>query len=406
MLHIANSIWLDNNDTLDVKYAQIVGGYSKQVDFQSIDSPSIVNEWVSNQTDGLVNSIVQEDTPLPGVLIAINSLYLKATWDKEFMDMHTNLDKFYVSPSVALQKRGGGGGSNNIHGDDDTEGVVSMAHFMHNIETLPYSHTILPGYQIVQKGFASSNSLSMIFVRPMNDDNMTPSVPSSKLIPAISNLQETRIALSLPKFKFESVYDDKLKNALQTLGIVSPFQGGTNSLCGIFGPSSSSYPCEQLIISRVLQKTVVDVNEGGVEAAAVTAVFIEKTALAPPIDEPDPILMMMDHPFQFFIYDSEEDLVLFEGRLGSPNVPENEEDSNNDDLSLLELKHSDKDFWQSVFGVNPIDPPTTTVVNPSETSFISPISKISASPSCRGSTTLTLLVGMVALALSLGFVIV
>lgn len=61
MLHIANSIWLDNNDTLDVKYAQIVGGYSKQVDFQSIDSPTIVNEWVSNQTDGLVNSIVQED---------------------------------------------------------------------------------------------------------------------------------------------------------------------------------------------------------------------------------------------------------------------------------------------------------------------------------------------------------
>ena len=225
MLHIANSIWLDNYDTLDVKYAQIVGGYSKQVDFQSIDSPSVVNEWVSNQTDGLVNSIVQEDMPLPGLLIAFNSLYLKAMWDKEFMDVHTNLDKFYASPSVALQKRGGGG--SNIHGDDDEdEGVVSMAHFMHNIETLPYSHTIIPGYQIVQKGFASSNSLSMIFVLPMNDNMTTPSVPSSKLIPAISNLQETRVAISLPKFKFESVYDDKLKNALQTLGIVSPFQGG------------------------------------------------------------------------------------------------------------------------------------------------------------------------------------
>ncbi|KAL7493413.1 hypothetical protein ACHAWT_002441 [Skeletonema menzelii] len=329
LLSIANSIWIDDGDALNADYEAIVGKYSQQIDFQSTEAPKVVNQWVNNETNGLVDSIVQEGEQLPGVLIAINSLYLKAAWEKHFYESNTNLDSFYSSQLRSNE--------------------VAKAHFMHQVGEMLYSHDVMAGYQIVQLPFASS-SMSMVFVLPTSTNNMA-LVPSSTLVPALKSLQKTRVALALPKFKFESMYDDNLKEALQDIGIVSPFKEGTQSLCNIF--AADTYPCDRLFISRVLQKTVVDVNEEGVEAAAVTAVFLSKTAFDP-MDQVDPVLMMMDHPFQFFIIDEDEDLVLFEGRLGKPEIPAGGESPSS---SQLDLVHADEDFWPSSFGVNPVNPP-------------------------------------------------
>jgi serine protease inhibitor len=364
LLSIANSVWIDDGDALNADYDAIVGNYSKQIDFLSTDAPKVINQWVNNQTNGLIDSIVEEDVQLPGVLIAINSIYLKASWAMQFLEGTTNLDSFYSSPSRSNE--------------------AAKAHFMHQVGEMRYSHDVLAGYQVVQLPFASS-SMSMVFVLPTTTTNNedTAPIPSTTLLPALNDLKVTRVALALPKFKFESMYDDTLKEALQNIGIVSPFKGGTQSLCGIF--AADTYPCNQLFISRVLQKTVVDVNEEGVEAAAVTAIFMEKTAFDIE-NEPDPVLMIMDHPFQFFVYDQDEDLVLFEGRLGETEVPDEAPVA-----LLLDSVHLDDDFWQSSFGVTPVSPPIL-------------VSKDSSAPSASGTMvgpTLALLVGISTLALSL-----
>ena len=65
----------------------------------------------------------------------------------------------------------------------------------------------------------------------------------------------------------------------------------------------------------------------------------------------DLILIMLDHPFQFFIQDKLEELVLFEGRLG---VRENLETEPTE--ALMDMKQSDGNFWWKVFGVKPVDP--------------------------------------------------
>ena len=72
-----------------------------QTDFEAADSPIIVNDWVENSTNGLIDSIVDESKPLfpPYVLLAINSIYLKATWLEQFEKRSTNLDSFYNSVS-------------------------------------------------------------------------------------------------------------------------------------------------------------------------------------------------------------------------------------------------------------------------------------------------------------------
>jgi len=182
----------------------------------------------------------------------------------------------------------------------------------------------------------------MILVLSIRADDVG-SVLSSELLPALNGLRSTRVALSIPKFKFESTYDDSLKAAIIQTGIIAPFSGG--SLCGLFEEDDG---CESLFVGKVIQKTLIDVHEIGVEAAAVTAILIGRSA---PLLE-DPVSMMCDHPFQFFIYDKTEELVFFEGRLGAPEIPETEPT-----VPLLDSVHSESHFWSEAFNVDPVDPP-------------------------------------------------
>jgi serine protease inhibitor len=62
----------------------------------------------------------------------------------------------------------------------------------------------------------------------------------------------------------------------------------------------------------VKQKSYVDVNEEGTEAAAVTSVEIRLTAM------PDRFTFRADHPFVFFIRERFSGTILFAGALVAP----------------------------------------------------------------------------------------
>jgi serine protease inhibitor len=65
---------------------------------------------------------------------------------------------------------------------------------------------------------------------------------------------------------------------------------------------------DNLFISSVLHKAVIEVNEKGTEAAAVTVVEIKETAIA---EAPE---FIADKPFIFIIEDSETGSILFMGK--------------------------------------------------------------------------------------------
>lgn len=218
---------------------------------------------------------------------------------------------------------------------------------MHIVENFMYSHDALSGYQVISLPFADS-MMSMLFVLPMIDSASL--ATSTDVISAAKNLQYTRVALALPKFKFETTYESALKEALFDLGIQAPFTDGTRAICGLFEDTTG---CENIIIDKIIQKTVIDCNEKGVEAAAVTMVGAVATSVGPPPE--DPTLMILDHPFQFFIYDKTEDLVLFEGSVGNPGIPEGKPE-----IDLLDAVHSESDFWSKNLYVNPVVSETTS----------------------------------------------
>ena len=70
------------------------------------------------------------------------------------------------------------------------------------------------------------------------------------------------------------------------------------------------------LVSEVTHKSVIEVNEEGSEAAAVTAVVVSTRSRRP---KPTHISMIFDRLFYFIIQDKTHNLNLFMGRIVDPS---------------------------------------------------------------------------------------
>lgn len=71
-------------------------------------------------------------------------------------------------------------------------------------------------------------------------------------------------------------------------------------------------PASNLVLSKVVHKAFLEVNEEGTEAAAATAAVVTERSIM------IPDMFFADHPFLFFIRHNPTMSVLFAGRYCSP----------------------------------------------------------------------------------------
>ena len=111
--------------------------------------------------------------------------------------------------------------------------------------------------------------------------------------------------IQIPKFKIESEFN--LKKTLQDIGVKDLFDKGKADLSGATGN-------KDLVVSKVIQKAFIEVNEEGSEAAAATGLVAVSRSMTMPHT------FICDHPFFFFIKDSKTGLILFNGRVLDPSA--------------------------------------------------------------------------------------
>jgi serine protease inhibitor len=114
---------------------------------------------------------------------------------------------------------------------------------------------------------------------------------------------ESEGELALPRFS--SSGSDELLGALDALGL----RRGRVSPTALQGLS----PVPQ-IITRVVQKTELRVDEAGTEAAAATAVTTMRSMTV------DYVKMVVDKPFVFALRDRSTGLILLSGYVGRPTA--------------------------------------------------------------------------------------
>uniref|UniRef100_A0A671S5U8 Serpin B6 n=1 Tax=Sinocyclocheilus anshuiensis TaxID=1608454 RepID=A0A671S5U8_9TELE len=119
-----------------------------------------------------------------------------------------------------------------------------------------------------------------------------------------SKMFQEQVQISLPKFKMAETYG--MVQFLISMGMEDAFDLQKVNLSGMS-------PNNDLVVSKVIHKAFVEVNEEGTEAAAATGIVIETTSM--PLD---PKTFIADHPFLFFIRHNPSNSILFYGRFCSP----------------------------------------------------------------------------------------
>ncbi|CAN8012183.1 unnamed protein product [Ixodes pacificus] len=258
-----------------------------EADFQKRGQEAIqkINAWVSNRTHGKVQSLFDEPPDFSTRLILLNAIYYKGTWLYEFDKTKTKPRSFY------------NGGVEKVQ--------VPM---MRLKSTLNHTYNAILNADLVDLPYVG-NDFSMTIILPREKTGLASlkSVLTSQTLNlALQNMYPKDMKLKLPKFKLDTKYT--LKPTLEAMGITKIFSADAD-LSGISGSRN-------LYVSDVLHKAVLEVNEEGSEAAAVTGFVIQLRTAAfvtpPPLPK-----VYVDHPFIFLIRNSKTNTIMFLGEINA-----------------------------------------------------------------------------------------
>ena len=103
---IANSLWAQQGFSLKPEFLQTNQEYYQanvtELDFINPQALSIINNWVSQKTQGKIDKIVDKISPNE-VLFLINAIYFKANWETPFDRSQTTNKTFYLTDSSSKQ---------------------------------------------------------------------------------------------------------------------------------------------------------------------------------------------------------------------------------------------------------------------------------------------------------------
>ena len=286
-LTIANSLWARqgvpfNKDFLQ-QNTQFFGAEISTLDFLDPGALKTINQWVNTNTNGKIPKILDEINP-DAMLFLINAIYFKGSWQTEFEPSHTREGSFHLATGDEKQ--------------------VPM---MTRTGDYPYYENHEENFQALSLPYGDGR-ISMSIFLPYRDSDLNTfldGLNAENWENWISQFREQEVFLSMPKFKLE--YEKTLDNPLQSLGMgIALAPGGAD----FSRMADLEVLGKNLYIGEVLHKAVVEVNEEGTEAAAVTSVGVRATS-APPA-------FIADRPFFFAIRDNETKTVLFTGIVRDP----------------------------------------------------------------------------------------
>jgi serine protease inhibitor len=285
----ANALWTQSGERILPEFKKLIekdyeGGLFP-LDFREAPAAACeyINHWVEEQTRGKIKDLIKpQQIDARTVLILTNAIYFKALWANPFKAQLTRPGDFQVSAGEKVQ-----------------------AQMMHHSDKFRYAEDSTA--QILELPYQGGN-LSTVVVLPKAGVGLTPlesSLSLAKLDGWVNLLSQRRVEVFLPRFKLTA--ECELKDALSSLGMPAAFTGGDADFSGMNGS-------RDLVISAVVHKAFVEVDEKGTEAAAATGVVMSRVSVA----LPPPVVFRADHPFLFLIRDIRNGSILFIGRLVRP----------------------------------------------------------------------------------------
>ncbi|GLH01582.1 Alaserpin [Gryllus bimaculatus] len=266
IVRIANKVYTKTGATIKAPFRSTAVDKFR-ADAQELDfvhdneaSRQTINRWVEQITDNKIRELLKKLDPST-LMVVVNAIYFKGSWEKPFADGETRNEPFHVSASSQVS--------------------VPMMHV-----TSHFRYAVLPelGARLLELPY-QGRTMKMWVILPDEVDGLA------------------RVEAGLTSLNFSAI---NRQMSSGELGVQDLFGPGAN-LSGITDLSVS--------VSQVIQKAFVEVTEEGTVAAAATGVGV--VPLSAPLFPPRPVIFTADHPFIFLIID-ESHLITFIGRVAIP----------------------------------------------------------------------------------------
>jgi serpin B len=292
-LRVADALWAQKGNTFLGDFLQLMkndyGAGFNQVDFKDATEAVrlTINKWVEEKTDDKITNMLQ-----PGVLtsqtrlVLTNAIYFKGTWQTQFDKALTKDEDFHLSPANTIK-----------------------APLMHREG--PFKYFNGGTFQALDLPY-KSDELSMIVILPTDAGGLPAleqSLTASNTELWLSELAAVpNVILTMAKFNMTQQFG--LNGALSALGMPQAFETNLANFSGMDGK-------RDFVMSAVIHKAYIDVDEQGTEAAAATTVVIRRRLAIRSIRLQPPVFRA-DHPFLFLIRDNRSGCILFMGRVTDP----------------------------------------------------------------------------------------
>lgn len=280
---IANSIWYKQGYSIEQAFLDANRTYYdatvEALDFASPTAPARINDWVSQQTNGVIDRIV-EQIPDYMRLYLINAIYFKGDWTRQFDPGRTQPRAFYLLDGSTVNV------PTMTHGEEVEIGIAYRATGL--VIDLPYG----------------GQAFSMTIILPrdtVNVDDLVGQLTAEQWDDWIGALEPGKGMIFLPKFELTN--DLMLIPSLRALGMGVAFDPLAADFSRIHSPP-------ELFITEVKHKSFVSVDEEGTTAAAATSVGGGVTS-GPPV-------FFINRPFLFALRENLSGTILFMGVIRDP----------------------------------------------------------------------------------------
>ncbi len=271
---INNSVWknTDMPGTFSDEYINYVrenyGAVAQNAAKETITGD--VNNWINENTDGMIPSI-SSDLSRDNMLL-INTLYLRSGWSKEFSKNGTKEGNFTAYDGSTVKKQ-----------------------FMHQLDTFAYYED--QDCKFIRKGL--TGGAYVVFV--IGDD--------TGLLDKLPLSESKEVDVTIPKFETESIFSgNDFIGFMRERGATLAFSDKAD-----FSVMSKDVPMK---VDDIVQKTRIKTDEEGLEAAAVTMISM-KAVMAAQNEKRDIKQFNANQPFKYYIlmgsYEDAE--ILFYGQI-------------------------------------------------------------------------------------------
>lgn len=280
-LEFANSLWINEQYEVRPEFVEVARREHMAepyvVNMNSEETARLMNFWAAEKTHGLINSVpgaIDAET----VLALVNAIYFKGLWSASFKKEHTRPAEFHLR-----------------------DGRTVMRRRMRRKLTCPYYEG--QGFKSILLGYIGGRFAMHVFL-PEEMDAFRSGLTAGMCSRAIGQSVECTVELPKVKLRFK---DTDLVESLKAMGVRRLFEPGAE-LQGI---------AQELYVSKVAQEAVVNVDEEGTEAAAVSMMVSSFSSI---ISQPAPreYEFIVDRPYFFTIEDMRCRRVLFAGFVEDP----------------------------------------------------------------------------------------